>query len=400
MSKFNVNDLLESTFNDSKEQIDIRKRLEEKLTEYDLSKTKALNILGIDKDSFEDIISGSAKQPSMINVLKIAQFIEMDLKDVVSALMSNQSSETIGSIQKVKKVSFIAKNFDIKKLTKLGFFDDKDNIDYLVHRVLTFFGYAGIHEFEEELMGPLYSKSKRTFSDKMKDFWVKSAYQCFKSINNPNEYDREALKDLIVKAKPYCQDVVNGLLTVCKALYNNGVTVIIQNQLTTTQVRGGTFVVNGKPCIVITDLFKRYPTIWTTLVHELHHVLYDLERISSTQYHLSGETDLFLIEDKADDFAIEYFCGVKHFHYIKPHINNSLVVGKFARDLQVHPSFIYSAFRYFQEKLFKKSFYGAYSEFFPDYTVAIKQLNLITWKENSLPEVASKIKSIFEINTT
>lgn len=398
MEKFNIDDLLKSAFQDSEKQVDIRKCFEEKLLEYDLSKTKALNVLGIDKDVFEDIISGSAKQPSMIHVLKIAQFIEMDLKDVVTALMSNQSSETIGSIEKAKKVSFLAKNFDIKKLTKIGFFDDKDDIDYLIRRVLTFFGYDGIHEFEEQLTLPFYSKSKRTFSDKMKDFWVKSAYQCFKSINNPNEYDREGLKDLIVKAKPYCQDVENGLLTVCKALYNIGVTVIVQNQLVTTQVRGGTFVVNGKPCIVITDLFKRYPTLWTTLIHELHHVLYDLEKISQAQFHLTGEPDLFLIEDKADDFAMEYFCGIKHFHYIKPHINNRLVVERFARDLEVHKSFIYSAFRHFQEKLYKKSFYGAYSEFFPDHTVAIKQLHPLTWKENSLPEVASRIKSLFELN--
>lgn len=398
MEKFNVDDLLKSAFQESEKQVDIRKRFEEKLLEYDLSKTKALNILGIDKDVFEDIINGSAKQPSMINVLKIAQFIEMDLKDVVTALMSNQSSETIGSIEKAKKVSFLAKNFDIKKLTKIGFFDDKDDIDYLIRRVLTFFGYDGIHEFEEQLTLPFYSKSKRTFSDKMKDFWVKSAYQCFKSINNPNEYDREGLKDLIVKAKPYCQDVENGLLTVCKALYNIGVTVIVQNQLVTTQVRGGTFVVNGKPCVVITDLFKRYPTLWTTLIHELHHVLYDLEKISQAQFHLTGEPDLFLIEDKADDFAMEYFCGIKHFHYIKPHINNRVVVERFARDLEVHKSFIYSAFRHFQEKLYKKSYYGAYTEFFPDHAIAIKQLHPLTWKENSLPEVASKIKSLFELN--
>ncbi len=398
MSKFNVDDLLKTAFQDSKEQINIKKCFEEKLLEYDLSKTKALNVLGIDKDVFEDIVSGSAKQPSMIHVLKIAQFIEMDLKDVVTALMSNQSSETISSIEKAKKVSFLAKNFDIKKLTKIGFFNDSDDIDYLIQRVLTFFGYEGVHEFEEQLLLPFYSKSKRTFSDKMKDFWVKSAYQSFKSISNPNEYDREGLKDLIIKAKPYCQDVENGLLTVCKALYNIGVTVILQNQLVTTQVRGGTFVVNGKPCIVITDLFKRYPTLWTTLIHELHHVLYDLEKISHAQFHLTGEPDLFLIEDKADDFAIEYFCGMKHFNYIRPHINNRVVVERFARNLEVHKSFIYSAFRHFQEKLYKKNFYGAYTEFFPDYTIAIKQLHSLTWKENSLPEVASKIKSLFELN--
>ena len=91
-----------------------------------------------------------------------------------------------------------------------------------------------------------------------------------------------------------------------------GVTVIVQTQLLTTQVRGGTFIINGKPCIVLTDLFKKYPTIWYTLIHELHHVLYDLETISLTNFHITGDPDLFLIEEKADDFAREYFLEKKN----------------------------------------------------------------------------------------
>jgi HTH-type transcriptional regulator / antitoxin HigA len=398
MASFNVNDLLKSAFQDTEKVVNIKELFEEKLKEYDLSKTKALSILNIDKDVFEDILSGTAKQPSIINILKIAQFIDVDLTEVVTAIIKNQSIENIAAIERSQKVTFAVKFFDIKKLSKLGFFEESDDIDYLVNRILTFFGYESISEFEDGLASPLYSKSKKKFSDKMKDFWIKSAYQCFKSINNPNDYNREALKDLIVKAKPYCQDIENGLFTVCKALYNIGITIIIQNQLANTQVRGGTFVVNGKPCIVITDLFKKYPTLWTTLIHELHHVLYDLDLISSTQFHLTGDPDLFLIEEKADEFAMEYFCGLNHFNYIKSHINNPYVVSKFAKELEVHPSFIYSSFRYFQESLYKKNYYGAFIDFFPPYSLAINKLNPITWKENSLLETANKIKTIFELN--
>lgn len=398
MANFNVNELLNAAFQDIEKPIDIKELFEEKLKEYDLSKTKALAMLNIDKDVFEDILSGNAKQPSVINILKIAQFVEVDVKDVLAAIIKNQSQENIAAIEKARKVSFALKYFDGKKLSKAGFIDEPDDVESLIKRVLTFFGYDNMHAFEEGLGVPLYSKSKRKFSDKMKDFWIKSAYQCFKSINNPNTYNREALKELIVRAKPYCQDVENGLYTVCKALYHIGVTVIVQNQLVNTQVRGATFLVNGKPCIVLTDLFKRYPTLWTTLIHELHHVLYDLEHISTNQFHLSGDPDLFLIEEKADEFAMEYFCGLAHFNYIKPHITNSFIVAKFAKELEVHPSFIYSAYRYYQDSIYKKNYYAAFSEFFPPYSAAISRLHPITWKENSLPEVAAKIKTIFELN--
>src|SRR5690606_1987746 len=111
----------------------------------------------------------------------------------------------------------------------IGFFDGDDDVDTLVEKALAYFGYESIRDFEEQFTEPLYSRSKRRFSDKMKDFWVRSAYRTFQLVNNPNAYDRERLKDTIVNMKAYSQDVNGGLYTVCKALYNIGVTVIFQN---------------------------------------------------------------------------------------------------------------------------------------------------------------------------
>src|SRR5690606_35632011 len=137
-----------------------------------------------------------------------------------------------------------------------------------------------------------------------------------------NTYNRERLKDTIANMKPYSQDVTNGLYTVCRALYNIGVTVIFQNYLSTTHVRGATFIVKDKPCIVITDYLKRYPTLWFTLLHELHHVLFDYDTVKSNTYHLSDDEDLFLIEEKANGFARDYFMPIESFHYIKNYIKN------------------------------------------------------------------------------
>ncbi len=392
-----VNELLNNAFKESNQVLDLGALFEQKLKEYDLSKTKVFNLLNIDKDTFDDIINGSPKQPNLINVIKIAQFLEISIDDAVTALLKNQSSENVAAIQKATKASFIAKNFDIKKLHSIGFFDDSDDIDIVTDRILAFFGYDSIYDYETQLNTPFYSSSKRKYSDKMKDFWIKSAYQCFKSINNPHEYDREALKDLITKIKPYCQDVENGLFTVCRALYNIGITVIVQHQLVTTQVRGGTFVINGKPCIVLTDLFKRYTTLWFTLIHELHHVLYDLDAITDEQYHLTGDPDLLLIEDKADEFAREYFCGLEKYNFIKSQIHNPFVVDKKAKDWEVHRAFIYSSFQYFEKELNGKSYYGAFGDYFPDCNLAIDDLRPISWKEKSLPDIAVRLKQIFEL---
>jgi Zn-dependent peptidase ImmA (M78 family) len=396
MEPNDINKLLKSIFSEEN-YIDIREVFEKKLVEYNLSKTKAFKLLNIDKDVFEEIISGTAKQPNFINIVKISEFLNIDINDFINLVLKNQSKENISSIENARKATFLVKNFDIKALTKLGFFSNSDDTEVLVEKVLSFFGFSSIKDYEEQLDEPLYSRVKRNFSDKMKDFWIKSAYQSFKIIDNPNEYNRERLKDLIVKIKPYSQDLQNGLFTVCRALYNLGITVIFQNYLSTTQVKGATFIINGKPCIVLTDFNKKYATLWFTLMHELHHVLFDYDLIETNSFHLTGDNDLFLIEEKADSFARDIFLSEEKFHYIKKYINNPYLVSKFAKENEIHESIVYSFFTWYQDKIYKKSYHGAFREFYPDYSESLKKLNPITWDNNNLKEASEKIKSILEI---
>ncbi len=392
----NIESLLNSIFSDA--EYNIKDVFEQKLIEYNLSRTKALKLLNIDKDVFDEILNGTAKQPNLIHIVKIAEFLGVEVNNFINVVLKNQSLENISAIDSARKATFIVKNFDVKALTKLGFFNSEFSTEELVKKVLDYFGYTTINEFEEQLDEPLYSRVKKNHSDKMKDFWIKSAYQTFKVINNPNEYNRERLKDLIVKIKPYSQDVTNGLLTVCRALYNIGVTVIFQNYLTTTQVRGATFIINEKPCVVITDFNKNYPTLWFTLLHELNHVLFDFDTIEKSSYHLSDDNDLFLIEDQANTFARNFFMSEEKFQYIKKYINNPYLVSKFANEIEVHPSIVYSFFTWYQKELYGKNYHAAFKQFFPDYSNAITKLNPITWNEISIKEISEKIKSVLELN--
>lgn len=397
MKNIDIDKLLQDIFDDNK-SLDLKALFEEKIEEYGVTKTKALKLLNVDKDVFEDIINGTAKQPNLIHIVKIAEFLEINVDDFIQMVLKNQNAENIASIDRARKVRFLMKNFDVKALTKLGFFDNTDDIDELVDRVLHYFGYDSIRQFEEELVTPLYSRTKRKFSDKMKDFWVRSAYQTFRLIDNTNEYDRERLKDVIVKMKPYSQDVKNGLYTVCRALYNVGVTVIFQNYLTTTHVRGATFIINNKPCIVLTDNQKKYPTIWFTLLHELHHVLFDYDAIKTNSYHLSDDEDLFLIEEKANSFARDYFMPRASFDYIKTYIKNDYMVERFAKENEIHKSLVYSFYTWYHQELYNKNYHAAFKEFYPDYKPAIAKLNPITWDEDTVREASKKIKAVFEIS--
>ena len=396
MKDLTIDVLLKSIFSED-ESIDIRKEFEQKLNDYNISRTKALNLLKIDKDVFEQIIDGTAKQPNLIHVVKIAEFLDMNIDAFIKVVLNNQSEENINSIDNARKTTFLLKHFDVKTLTKLGFFESHFSTNDLVEKVLTFFGYTSIREFENELEEPLYSRTKRSFSDKMKDFWVKSAYQTFKLIDNPNQYSRGKLKDLIIKIKPYSQDVKDGLFVVCKALYNVGVTVIFQNYLSMTQVRGGTFIINGNPCIVLTDFNKNYATIWFTLLHELHHVLFDYDVVEKNSFHLTDDKDLFLIEEKANAFARDFFMSEEKFHYIKKYINNPYIVSKFAAENEVHISIIYSFFVWYQDKIYGNKYHGAFKEYYPNYKDALSKLSPISWDDTTIKVTSERIKSILEI---
>ena len=401
MPDFQIEQLFQSVFQQDADGLNARALFDQKIEQYGITKSKALEFLGIDKDVFEEILTGKAKQPNLIHVVKLAEFLEIGLQEMVNAVLKSQSAETIASLDRARKATFLLKYFDIKRLETLGFLEKKADLNAIVDRLLTFFGYQNISEFEAAQDEPLYSRrNKRLFADKMKKFWVDSAYRVFDQINNPNDYDRESVKDIIAKAKPFTTDVENGLLIVCRALYDKGVTVMAQAHLPTTMVRGGTFVVNGKPCIILTDLGKRYPTVWTTLIHELHHVLFDFEVIEKTKIHLTddGQPDLLLIEDKADRFMMDYFCDEAQFQFIKPHIHNPMLVARFAQQQQVHPAMIYNAYQFYQKKLYGKDYWAAFGNEIPKSTPALNKINSVTWKETSITEIAQNLKKIFELN--
>lgn len=231
----------------------------------------------------------------------------------------------------------------------------------------------------------------------MKDFWIKSTYKYFEIINNPNEYSRERLIELIPKIKPYTKNVESGLLTIFQALYNIGVTVVFQPMLPKTQIRGATFVINDKPCIVITDFNKNYGTIWFSLIHELHHVLFDYDIIRDLHYHLTGEPDLFLLqEDQANEFASEYLLSSDRMRYIEKMIHNKVMVERFAKECQIHPSIIYTQYQW-RQSILGKNYWGAFKEYMPNIDNVTKKLNVANWDIETIKEAAQKIKELLTV---
>ncbi|MCM5663044.1 ImmA/IrrE family metallo-endopeptidase [Galbibacter mesophilus] len=401
MNDFSISNLLQESFR-TKDFINPREVFEKKIEELNISENQAFNLIGLDKNSVNPILDGSIKHPNLFNVLKISDFLNINLKDLIVFLIANQQSDKIKKLETSNDFQFIEKNFDIDRLSKVGLINSKSDSSEIKKNLLDFFGFESIREYEDyasKLNMILYSSTKRNFADKMRYFSISSAYMIFERISNPNSYNRNNLKEIVPKIKPYTQDIEKGLLTVCQALYSIGVTVCFQRQLTTSQFRGATFAVNRKPCIVLTDLNQNYATIWYALLHELYHVLFDFESILSQGYHLTGEPDLLLINEKnADDFAQEFFFDSNLLRFIKPHINNELMVNQIAKKNNIHKCFVYRAFQIDMYYNHNKNYWKAYRQHFPEIDETVKRLSPLVWETDSIPQKAKIIKEIFELN--
>lgn len=390
-----ISDILNKSFEYSGPSIE--DLLNDKLEIAGLTKTQFEKLSGMERRSLDAILDKTSKQTDIIKLLKLAEFLEVDFIELLIIHFKDRPAEEISELQNSMDITFINKYFDIKTLGSLGFIKKNDRIDELKNRICNYFDLQSIYEYERELNEAFYSRTKKSFSDKMKDFWIKSSYKYFELINNPNEYDRQNLIDLIPKIKPYTQNVEDGLLTVFQALYNIGVTIIFQPSLPKTQIRGATFLINNKPCIVITDLNKNYATIWFALIHELHHVLFDLDTIAKTHYHLSGEPDLFLIqEDKANEFASEYLLSSEKMRYIEKLIHNKFMVEKFAKECQIHPCIIYSQYQWRQSQK-GNDYWALFKENFPSVSNITKRLNITNWDVESIKETVLKLKELLTV---
>ncbi len=390
-----INDILKRSF--QYDGLSLEDLLKEKLEKSGLTKTQFEKLSGMERRSLDAILDKTSKQTDIIKLLKLAEFLEIDFNELLVVHFNERPAEEIKELQSSMDITFINKFFDLKTLISLGFIKKNDSLEKLKERICDFFGINSIYEYDKELNTVFYSRTKKTFSDKMKDFWIKSSYRYFELIDNPNDYNRQNLIDLIPKIKPYTQNVESGLLTVFQALYNIGITVIFQPSLPKTQIRGATFLIKNKPCIVITDFNKNYATIWFALIHELHHVLFDLDTIKKTIYHLSGEPDLFLIqEDKANGFASDYLLSSEKMRFIEKMIHNKFMVEKFAKECQIHPCIIYSQYQWRQSEN-GNDYWGAFKDCFPNIRNVTKRLNVSNWDIESIKKTALKLRELLTV---
>lgn len=373
--------------------INLKELFGQRTEELGLSNRQLESGLNIERKSLNAILEQDAQRIDVINLLKIGSFLNKDFEDTIKILVANLPIESIKELERARRFNFIVNNFDIKALKSARFFDSIAEFDEIENRLKLFFGLQNIFDYERQI-GAVFSKTRRNGNNKMLDFWVKSTYAYAEKVNNPNDFDRSALKEIIPKIKSQTRDIKKGLPTVIKALYNIGVTVIYQTYLPNTQVRGATYIINNKPYIIITNLNKNYATLWFALLHELYHVLFDFDEIKNNTFHLTGENDLLILsEDKADNFARQYFLTDDRAKYIYPFIHEKIIIERYAETIKIHTSLIYNFYCHDKDKE-GKNYHGAFQKYMPDITEITQSLNATIWQKETIEDSVAEFNNL------
>jgi len=380
---FNIDSLLGGAL----EKNNLSEIFQHRLEELELTKTSVQDILGLQYRTLEGILDGTQKLVDITNLVKLADFLQLPKEEVFKLYIESiQKNHPVNSYPS-QKIKFIKENFDLVALKAAGLIESISNFQHIENRINARLGYKSIYEYKKPTLDIAFSsglfKPKNILT---RLFWIKSSIVLLQEIDNGNEFNRESLIKYFPQILWHTQNEERGITEVIKALFKIGITVIYQPPLKGLQLRGATFSVNDKPCIVLTNYRGFYSTLWHCLLHELFHVLFDWEDIKNDSYHLTDDDNSELSvqerEKQADDFASEYLISGRRFQDIVQRIGESRYIEKFAVENHVHKSIVYATVAYF---LKTDKAWARVRKFSPPVGIAVKNIDY-SWSSQYLME--------------
>lgn len=363
----------------SKIDYSLKELYEQRISQLGIKSTNSLELIGIQYRTLNGILEGKLKMVDFTNLNKLATFLQQPLEKVVLMYLHDLKMNFPEEFNDEKEQnSYLKLYFDLAVLKKAGFIDSISNVKEIREKLTSFFGYKSISDFTLPRMDVAFSagliqpKNKQT-----RGLWIRVAEETFRHLNNTNPYSRERLIEYFPKIRRMTTNVDYGLLNVISDLYKLGITVIYQDYLPSLHLRGATFVVGNKPCVILTNYRNNYATIWFALVHELFHVLFDLDEISANKFHLSEENSEYAgvleKEAEANDFAREYLLPKEYASEFKSILNNRELVDFKSKEIGIHPNIVYT-FAAFDAKSNISRYWSMAKSSNPDFKTMLKKL--------------------------
>jgi len=345
--------------------------------------TAALEVLNLEWRTLNGLLDGTLKRVDFTSLPKLARFLSLTYPEVIELYLNSLEASSKDEIGFNDKGKFIISNFDLANLKKAKIIDSINDFYHIENKLEEFLGVKDILEYDRGKIDAAFSAGgiipKNTLT---RDLWIWRATSELEMYQNPFEYNQEQLVQYFPTIRQHSVNVEYGLFEVIRSLYKLGVTVIFQPYLPTLHLRGATFSVKDKPCIVLTDYRGYYPTLWFALVHELFHVLFDWPEIQQNKYHLSEEDQADYArqkrEQEANFFASEYLFSQKDMQTVRTNLNDDFFLGAIAKKLQVHPSVIL-ALNAFERGKDDPRVWGRLHKRMPEIQTALSRLYCYSW---------------------
>lgn len=384
----------------SKNSLSLRERFDNRIAELGITPTYVLGILNINYRALEGILDGTQRRIDFVTLTKLARFLGITTNLVVRLYIETLERNNPDDLKVADKRTFITTNFDLATLRAANIISSISDFDHIEERLTRILGLRSIFDYNtDEIEAAFSSGATKPRNASTRKYFIEKSRSIFKTLNNPYDYDKEALIKYFPKIRWHSTDVESGLINVIRSLYKLGVTVIFQPKLPSLQLRGATFAVNEKPCIVLTDYRGFYPTLWFALIHELFHVLFDWQEILDKKYHLSDEeSDLFVLkqkEDEANDFAREFLFPAKKMEMISDKILSERIsdknyIKRFALDNHVHQSIIYANYAFDNKH---ENFWAKTQKYMPEINSLLNVLGNNLGNQATAREVAEYYKT-------
>ena len=378
----------------------LREQLKRVIADNEIPESSLAEMLDIDRRAFDEFLK-DGKDLKFTQALAIMKFLGMNEQEFIQSYEKDMRDNiNEDKVDKAEKLAYIFENFDINILKEIGVIKKRSKIEDYERQLMQFFGfYNSIYEYD--LFSPiptLYSKSKVNIEEqkqrRMNEFWIRCSRHSFEQINNPYEYDEELLKLYLQKIHEYTLDPIHGYEKVVMTLFRMGVTVLTQPYLTGIGAFGASMFINGKPCIVVTDMMKKYHKLWLTLFHELYHIIQDKQMLEHSVYHISSDSEmsLFFNEEKADIFASQMLIPKDISQHIGKVIASPFKMKNLANKLSVHPSILYGVYLENAPKEIKHKEFAKYSNYLISSDSSIKPIIFAPTQIGSLKVAIANIK--------
>lgn len=381
----------------------LRNMLRSIIEDNDIPLSSIASQLKIDKRSLEKYLDEGIDL-RFGQAIAIMQFLNIDESDFIKAYKNDLAKEDDEAIENAKRLSFIYSQFDIPTLKEIGIVKKRSKIEELEEQICSFFDFkSSIYEYETfSILPSLFSKSRRNITEeranKMTKFWLKCSIYSFKAIDNPNDYNKELLIEFMKRIHEYTIDKEYGYEKVVLILFRLGITVLTQSYMSRTGSFGVTMLVNDKPCIIITDMNKKYHKLWLSLLHELYHVINDFDILQSYNCHISSEQspDILFNEQKADTFAKNVLIPIDIQSKLGTVVKFPIKMRMLAEQIEVDSSIIYGVYLDNLPKELQSTEYGKYGgrEYLISSDIAIKNIQFDSISVQSLSKAIDKIKGI------